>query len=132
VPDYEYRCEECRKFVKLFFSYGEFDSAAPICSHCGSSNLTRLISRIGIAKTEESRLDSMDPDSMLAGLDEEDPRSLGKFMRKMGSEMGEDMGEEFEEVVGRLESGESPDSIEETMPDLGAGDAGMGGGGDFL
>ena len=44
----------------------------------------------------------MDPDSMMAGLDEEDPRSLGRFMRKMGSEMGEDLGDEFDEVVGRL------------------------------
>jgi hypothetical protein len=70
----------------------------------------------------------MDPDSMLAGLDEEDPRSLGKFMRNMSSEMGEDLGDEFDEVVGRLESGESPESIEESMPDLGAGEPGLGGG----
>jgi hypothetical protein len=69
---------------------------------------------------------------MLAGLDEEDPRSLGRYMRKMSKEMGEDLGDEFDEVVGRLESGESPESIEDSMPDLGAGDAGLGGGDDFL
>jgi hypothetical protein len=63
-------------------------------------------------------LDSLDPDSMLAGVDEEDPRSLGKFMRKMSSEMGEDLGDEFDEVVNRLESGESPEEIEKTMPEL--------------
>ena len=39
-----------------------------------------------------------------------------------------DLGEEFDEVVGRLESGESPESIEESMPDLGAGEPGLGGG----
>jgi putative FmdB family regulatory protein len=128
VPDYEYRCNNCNRYVKLFFTYSEFDHAEPVCSHCGSSDLKRLISRIGVAKSEESRLDAMDPDSMLAGLDEEDPRSLGKFMRKMSSEMGEDLGEEFEEVVGRLEHGESPESIEESMPDLGAGEPGFGGG----
>jgi hypothetical protein len=60
----------------------------------------------------------MDPDNMMAGLDEEDPRSIGRFMRKMSSEMDEDLGDEFDEVVGRLESGESPESIEESMPDL--------------
>lgn len=60
----------------------------------------------------------MDPDSMMSGLDEEDPRSLGRFMRKMSSEMGEDLGDEFDEVVGRLESGESPEAIEESMPEL--------------
>jgi hypothetical protein len=30
------------------------------------------------------------------------------------------MGSEFEEVVDRLESGESPEDIETAMPDLGA------------
>ncbi|MDX1416725.1 MAG: hypothetical protein R3293_21165 [Candidatus Promineifilaceae bacterium] len=58
-------------------------------------------------------------DSSMAGLDEEDPRALGRFMRKMSNEMGEDMGAEFNEVVDRLEKGESPESIEESMPDLG-------------
>jgi Flp pilus assembly protein TadB len=60
----------------------------------------------------------MDPDSMMAGLDEDDPRSLGKFMRKMSREMGEDLGDDFGEVVDRLESGESPESIERSMPEL--------------
>ena len=132
MPDYEYRCSDCGRYIKLFLTYNEFDSAEPVCRHCGSSHLKRLISRVGLAKSEESRMDSMDVDSMLTGLDEEDPRSLGRFMRKMSSEMGEDLGEEFDEVVGRLESGESPESIEESMPDLGMGDPGVGGGEDLF
>jgi len=51
-------------------------------------------------------------------LDENDPQSLGRWMRKMSAETGEDLGPEFDEVVGRLESGESPEEIEKTMPDL--------------
>lgn len=132
MPDYEYRCNNCQRYVSLFYSYSEYDTAEPVCGHCGSADLDRLISRVGLAKSEDSRLENLDPDSMMAGLDEEDPRSMGRFMRKMSSEMGEDLGDEFDEVVGRLESGESPDSIEESMPELGAGDAGMGGGGDLL
>ena len=57
--------------------------------------------------------------------DLEDPRALGKFMRRMSHEMGEELGDEFNEVVGRLEKGESPDSIEASMPEL--ADGGMGG-----
>lgn len=132
VPLYEYRCSNCGRLVRLFFSYEEYDSAEPTCTHCGSGDLARLISRVGMIKSEDSRMDAMDPDSMLAGLDEEDPRSLGRFMRKMSSELGEDMGDEFEEVVGRLESGESPESIEESMPDLGADGPSLPGGDDFL
>jgi len=72
-------------------------------------------------------------DDMLDGIDENDPRSLGHFMRKMADESGEDLPPEFNEVVGRLEKGESPEDIEESMPELGemAGDEGDGGfGGD--
>jgi hypothetical protein len=64
--------------------------------------------------------DFSDP-SALEGL-EDDPQSLGRMMRKMGREMGEDMPPEFDEVVDRLEKGQSPDEIESAMPDL----AGLG------
>jgi hypothetical protein len=41
------------------------------------------------------------------------------MMRKMGQEMGEEIGPEFDEVVDRLESGQSPDEIEKAIPELG-------------
>jgi hypothetical protein len=71
--------------------------------------------------------DFSDP-SALAGL-ENDPQALGRMMRKMGNEMGEELPPEFDDVVDRLEKGQSPDDIEKEMPDLGA-DVGGGGGED--
>ena len=69
--------------------------------------------------------DLADPGN-LPDFDENDPRSLGRWMRKMSAETGEDLGPEFDEVVGRLEAGENPEEIEKSMPEL------MGeGGGDF-
>jgi hypothetical protein len=51
---------------------------------------------------------------------------MGRFMREMSRDMGEDLGDEFDEVAGRLESGESPESIEQSMPTLGVeGDDGL-------
>jgi hypothetical protein len=45
----------------------------------------------------------------------------------MGSELGEDAGPEFDEVVGRLEAGQSPEEIEKDLPDLSGGlDDGIG------
>ncbi len=108
--------------VRLFMSFAEYDTAVPTCPYCQSQHLKRRISRVALGKSEASRMDAMMDDSALADLDENDPRSIGRFMRQMSSEMGEDMGDEFNEVVGRLESGESPESIEESMPDLGADD----------
>lgn len=128
MPDYDFRCNNCLRHVRLFYSYSEYGSAEPHCSHCGSSDLKRIISRVAIAKSEESRLDALDPEGMMAGLDEDDPRSLGRFMKKMSSEMGEDMGDDFNEVVDRLERGESPESIEKSMPEIaGAGGDALGG-----
>ena len=46
-------------------------------------------------------------------------------MRQMSQEMGEDLGDEFNEVVGRLEKGESPESIEKSMPELGDMNGGL-------
>lgn len=64
-------------------------------------------------------MDNMEGDlSSMEGV-EEDPRALGKMMRKMGSEMGEDLPPEFDEVVDRLEAGQSPEDIESALPDLG-------------
>ena len=131
MPYYDYRCADCGKKFRLFFTYQEYDSAEPRCTNCQSEKLSRLIGRIALAKSEDSRLESLDPDSMLAGVDEDDPRSLGRFMRKMSSEMGEDLGKEFDEVVDRLEAGESPEEIEKTMPEL-ADDGGSFGGDDLI
>jgi len=73
-------------------------------------------------------MDELADPSNMPDLDENDPKSLGRWMRSMSNEIGEDLGPEFDEVIGRLESGESPESIEESMPDL-MGDEGgeMGG-----
>lgn len=124
MPIYEYTCHDCQRRVSLLWrSFADAESRAPVCPRCGGANLTRLISRVAVVRSEGGRFDDVsdsDADSALSGLDENDPKSLARFMRKMADETGEDLGPEFEEVVGRLEAGEDPESIEESMPDLGA------------
>jgi putative FmdB family regulatory protein len=133
VPIYEYVCHDCKRRVSLLWrSFADAESREAVCPRCGGTHLTRLISRVSLVRSEESRLDTLADPSDLGGLDENDPKSLARFMRKMASETGEDLGAEFEEVIGRLEAGEDPESIEESMPDLADEGGGMGmGGGDF-
>ena len=120
MPIYEYRCNDCGRRVTLFWrSFSEVKESSPRCSFCSGDHLTRLVSRVAVVRSEESRLDDLADPSSLAGLDESDPKSMGRWMRKMSREMGEDMGPEFDEVIDRLESGQSPEDIEESMPDLG-------------
>lgn len=123
MPQYTFKCDACQRLANLFFSYAEYDTAVPVCPHCHSRQMRRRINRVSVAKSEDARLDSLMDDSALAGLDEEDPQAIGQFMRKMSREMGEDMGDEFNEVVDRLEGGESPEAIEQSMPDLAGDDA---------
>jgi putative FmdB family regulatory protein len=126
MPLYEYRCKDCRHRVSVFQSYSDYGKIQPACPDCGGGHLERLISRVRFARSEESRLDWLADPTAWGNIDEQDPRSMAKMMRRMGSELGEEMGPEFTETVDRLEAGEDPAEIEKTMPGAG-GDADAGG-----
>jgi hypothetical protein len=84
------------------------------------------VPRVRVLKSDENRLASIaDPDQM-AGI-ENDPQAMAKMFRKLGSEMGEDLPPQFDEVVGRLEAGQSPEEISSAVPDW-TGGSEMGGG----
>jgi putative FmdB family regulatory protein len=119
MPTYEFRCNDCNHKFDIFLSYQEYENALINCPACGGSNPARIIRPIRISRTEESRLDSLSDPNLLEGLDD-DPQTLGKMMREMSRELGEDMGPEFDEVVDRLEKGQTPEEIERDLPDLGA------------
>jgi putative FmdB family regulatory protein len=126
MPLYDYFCQDCQRRFDVFMTYAEYGSRPVTCPHCQSENVRRRLPRVRVAKSEESRFDSMagdlsDPAAM-AGL-ENDPQAMGRVMRKMGQEMGEELPPEFNEVVDRLEKGQSPQDIEKELPDLG-GDTG--------
>ena len=119
MPTYDFVCQNCSQRFDVFLTYSEYGVKPVTCAHCGSKNVRRRMTRVRIAKSEESRMDTMESEfSGMEGM-EDDPKALGRMMRKMGKEMGEDLPLEFNDVVGRLESGESPEEIEKEMPDLG-------------
>ena len=130
MPIYRYQCLNCKKRFEVFLSYQEYGANKVFCPHCKSEHIQRRIERVRVAKSEESRLDALTDTSSLEGL-EDDPRALGKMMRKMSNEMGEDVGPEFNEVVDRLEAGQSPEDIEKAIPDFEGGMNNMGDNSDF-
>jgi putative FmdB family regulatory protein len=130
MPIYQYRCINCKKRFEVFLSYKEYGVKNILCPNCASDQVQRRIGRIRIAKSEENRLDDLTDTTNLEGL-ENDPRALGRMMRKMSNEMGEDVGPEFNEVVDRLESGQSPEDIEKAIPDLEGGTNNFGDDADF-
>ena len=124
MPTYDFVCQNCQQRFDVFMTFAEYGSNQVQCIHCGRFDVRRRMTRVRIAKSEESRVESMADPSALEGL-EDDPKALGQMMKKMGREMGEDLPPEFDDVVDRLEAGQSPEDIESAMPDLG-GQAGIG------
>ena len=108
MPIYEYRCHGCRKRTSVFVRSMNAAVKAK-CEHCGSARLSRLISRVAVGRSSGGGdLDSFD-ESMLADVDENDPRSVARFARRMRDEMGEDMGPDFDEAIEQMEAGQMPD-----------------------
>jgi putative FmdB family regulatory protein len=119
MPAYDFVCNACQKRFEVFMTFSEYGNKPVHCAHCGSGEVRRRMTKVRIAKSEESRLESMADDfSGFEGI-EDDPKALGQMMRKMSGEMGEDLPAEFDEVVDRLEAGQSPEEIESVLPDLG-------------
>ena len=110
MPIYEYECGGCRRRVSLLVLTPS-KAEAPRCPRCGSAELTRLMSRFATVKSEDARLDSLSDPSSFGDLDENDPASVARLMKKMGQEFGDDLGEDFESAVDEaMAESESPDS----------------------
>jgi putative FmdB family regulatory protein len=125
MPIYDYRCHQCGRRVSILWrTWSDLETKTPVCSRCGSHDLKRLVTRVAVLRSEDSHLESLADPSAFGDLDENDPKSVARMMRKMSREAGEDLGPEFGEVVDRLESGQNPEDIEAAMPGLGGEGAG--------
>ena len=97
MPLFEYFCLKCRKISEyLVFKEEDFE---PYCRHCGSRRVKKLVSRVRVRRSLDSRLERLTDPTLLSGLNEEDPKSMTRFLEKMGAEFGEELGDEFEEVM---------------------------------
>lgn len=120
MPTYDFICNACAQRFDVFMTFSEYGHKPVLCTQCGSEDVRRRMTKVRIARSDGSRLENMANDFPgMEGL-EDDPRALGQMMRKLGSETGENLPPEFDEVVDRLEAGQSPEEIESALPDLGA------------
>jgi putative FmdB family regulatory protein len=98
MPIYEYECRDCRRVVSLLVLQPS-TAPAPRCPRCGGASLTRLLSRFATPKSEEARLEALADSASLGDVDENDPASVARFMKRMGRELGDELGEDFEEAI---------------------------------
>jgi putative FmdB family regulatory protein len=99
MPIYEYRCRQCGKKSEIItFRISEAVSAT--CRHCASDQMDRIPSRVRVRLSEETRMERLADPSRLGGLDENDPKSMIRWMKTMGREMGEDFeGEDMDAMI---------------------------------
>jgi len=113
MPIYEYICPTCNgRFQKLVQGFS--DPVGLACPRCGSADVRRAISRVAVVKSEDSRFESLADPSKLAGLDENDPRSIARWAKNLGKELGEEAGEDWDELVEQM--------MEEELSGEGEGD----------
>jgi putative FmdB family regulatory protein len=124
MPIYEYRCRDCQK-KSTFITLSIGSALEPKCKNCGSGNMEKLVSRFALARSEESRLESLVDPSKLGGLDENDPKSMARWMKKMGREMSEEAGDDFEQEIDQAV--EEAEKAKEGGENEGSGGAGKTG-----
>ena len=109
MPIYEYRCADCRKKFEVLVLKAEEESSIH-CPQCSGTNMKRLVSRFTSIKSEEARLESLTDPSHLAGLDENDPASMARWLKRMGGELGEDVSkDEIDQMADEIASGKALD-----------------------
>jgi hypothetical protein len=135
MPIYEYYCPDNHTVYQFYAKTLAQGSTIPRCPADPRYRMQKLVSAFAITKGGksdepppaagaaaeeagddpriEAAMNAME--SEFAGLDENDPRAMGRMMRRMAELTGEKLDGEMEEVVRKLEEGADPDSLEEQL-----------------
>jgi putative FmdB family regulatory protein len=98
MPIYEYLCNDCGK-ISEFLLIKTDETFTPQCKRCKSKKMSRVLSKVRVIRSEEGRMESLADPSKWSDLDEKDPKSMARWMKRMGKEMGEEMGEDVDQMV---------------------------------
>jgi hypothetical protein len=150
MPIYEYYCPGNNTIYQFFAKTLAQGQIVPRCPDNAAWPMEKMMSPFAVAKKSKSgastdsgvegpasrgsavagangdpRLDAAMSamESEFSQVDENDPRAMGRMMRRMAEMTGEKIGGDMEEVVRKLEEGADPDSLEEQF---GADEAGDG------
>ncbi len=155
MPIYEYYCPDNNTVYQFYAKSLAQGETIPRCPDNPKFRMHKMVSGFAITKggasdepppspagdtggsEDDQRMEAamVAMESEFAHVDENDPKAMGRMMRKMAEMTGEKLDGEMEEVVRKLEEGADPDSLEEQMGDFddeGGGDPygdsmGMGG-----
>ena len=110
MPIYEYRCTACNRKSSVFFrTLAETETRIPTCAHCDSASLRRLVSSFAFQRPWGENLTW--PGEGIDDYDEDDPKSMARWLRRMKQEAGEGFGGEMQGMIDQMEAGEMPDEL---------------------
>lgn len=117
MPIYEYRCKQCRRrsshLVRSVASAGQ-----PVCDHCGSSDLARLMSTFAFHRSGDVGA-NLPSSETLSDFNEDDPKSYAEWIQGMRQDMGEEFASaEYGELMREMEAGQMGDNDGDGGPDL--------------
>jgi hypothetical protein len=140
MPIYEYYCRDNHKIYQFYAKTLAQGRIVPKCPDGPGLRMEKLVSAFSVVgKTRKAPVEGASPPDLadaegdggpddarlnsamaamegeMANLDENDPRAMGRMMRRMAELSGEKIGGEMEEVVRKLEEGADPESLEEQM-----------------
>lgn len=133
MPIYEFYCRDCHTLFN-FFSRRVDTEKRPSCPRCRAAELERRVSPVALLKRArdgasgerqpgdddaarlEQAMASMAGD--FENLPEDDPRAIGRMLRRVMEAAGVRRGSGMEEALRRLECGEDPDRIEAELADV--------------
>jgi hypothetical protein len=134
MPIYEYYCPDNHTVYQFFAKAIAQREIIPRCPDNPKFKMTKMVSGFAITKggggesapetpqeprggEDDRKMDSAMAamESEFASVDENDPKAIGRLMRRMAEMTGEKLGGEMEEVVRKLEEGTDPDALEEQL-----------------
>jgi putative FmdB family regulatory protein len=131
MPIYEFYCPDCHVLFR-FLARRTGSRKRPACPRCRSRKMRREPSTFAVSRGLSDGAGAGETDGMddarleramtemaqeAEGLNEEDPREMGRMMRRLLDVAGLPLGAGMREAIRRLESGEDPDKIEEELGD---------------
>ena len=138
MPIYEYYCPDNNRIYSFYAKTLAQGRTIPKCPDNGAFQMKKIVSAFAVTgRTRKTENDGKSADGPAAGadpaedarmeaamsamegefanIDENDPRAMGRMMRRMSEVTGEKLDGEMEEVVRKLEEGADPDQLESEM-----------------
>ena len=107
LPIYEYRCGDCGKKSSQFLR-SMSETKSHICPHCGSGKVQRLVSRVTVLKPFMESLNKLPSFETLSDFDENDPKSVIDWTKRMRKEMGTEFGNALSDAETLMDAGVTP------------------------